>query len=103
LRIESLEQALVIGVALKNGLACVAPGGEVIKRAGEFETTRPRHNGNVVLDAGRTCQGKVYPVSLTGRRLTPPCTRKKDACVERFVLRTRRELCYYYVKVARGG
>jgi len=65
LRIELPEKALAIGVVVKNGLARVASGGEVIKRPGEFETGRPGHNGKIVLDAGRTRQGKVYCVSLT--------------------------------------
>ena len=56
---------LAIGVVVKNGLARVASGGEEIQRAGELEARRPGHNGNIVLDAGRTCQGKVYCVSLT--------------------------------------
>jgi hypothetical protein len=57
---------------VRNGLARLASGGEVTKRAGEFETGRPDHNGNIVLDAGRTCQGKVYCVSLTPS-WTPSC------------------------------
>jgi hypothetical protein len=42
---------------VKNGL--------LIKRAGEFDTRRPGHNGKTVFAAGRACQGKVYCVSLT--------------------------------------
>jgi hypothetical protein len=54
---ELLEKALAIGGGVKDGL--------VIKRAGEFEPRRPGHDGMIVLDAERTCEGKVYCVSLT--------------------------------------
>lgn len=60
---ELLEKALATGIVVKNALARVASGGEVIKRAGEFKTRRTGHNGIIVLDAGRTCQRKVYCAS----------------------------------------